>query len=425
MDYFDEEVQTPGAVDCRFVTGPAGTGKTYQFKQRIEADESEGILCATTGVAAVNLGTTTINSVLGYFDLESLADASATGQITRRLIHLRKREGYKSLMLDEASMLEAYALDILTEDAKKANQRLEKDGLQISLELTGDFAQLPPVKGEWGFKAVNWPLYAANLTKLDKIYRQTDLEFLRALSLARQGDGKEASEALRPLAKWSSALDLDFDGTTIVDKNSKVDDINKLRYLKLKGAERSFFSHRWGKQRGEWKQIPAELKLREGASVMILANVYSDPLLGRREIIYANGDSGIVVGFTGGGAWVRLRRTNEVIQLSPIERTFESKDEPDKSAHPNSYYDEKRKRWVWGAVSYLPARLDYAVTVHKSQGLTLDKVQLDPRGAFFGSPNMAYVALSRVRTPQGLKIVGTAEMFARRINRDKEVGEWI
>jgi ATP-dependent DNA helicase PIF1 len=420
-----EEVESRvGSVACRYVSGPAGTGKTYAFKQRIDADETEGVLCATTGVAAVNLNTTTINSLLGYFDLESMSDAFVTGQLTRRMIDLRKRYGYRSIMLDEASMLPAAALDILTEAAKKANARM--DGLQIALELTGDFAQLPPIEGEWAFKASNWDAYAANITRLDHIYRQSDPEFLAALGLARRGDGPNAASALRHLASWTTALDLNFPGTTIVDKNSKVDDINTLRYMKLTSPEKLFRSVRWGKQRGEWKQIPEALRLRIGALVMILNNGYTERGMdGQRELIYANGDTGEITQFEDAGTRVRLKRTGEEVTVPYVTRNFESKDERTDRDDPRSYYDEVRKRWVLGRITYYPMRLAYAVTVHKSQGLTLEHVQLDPRGRFFGSPNMAYVALSRVKSPHGLRIIGTPEMFAKRINVDKDVSEWI
>lgn len=420
FDYEQEEVKR-GSVECRYVTGPAGTGKTYQFRQRIEADADEGILCATTGVAAVNLGTTTIHSTFGYFDTESLIDKYVEGRLVPRYIHLR-RLGIRSVMIDEASMLDADALDIHVRAASDANARLEREGKQIKLELTGDFAQLPPVKGQWAFKSPAWINFEPNIVKLTKIYRQDSVEFLAALSEARKGNGNEAARLLKPLAQWTAALDLYFPGTTIVAKNDEVEKINGLRYGKLIGAERAYRSSRWGQQKGEWKLIPSALKLKEGALVMILANRKDEET---KQMVYANGDTGNVITIGETSIWVQLKRDNSIVEVNTIERGFETKDEPDSVKWPNAYFDEKKKRWVSGGISYLPVRLAYAITVHKSQGLTLDHVQIDPRAHFFGSPNMAYVALSRIKSPNNLKIVGTMEMLARKIKVDADVKGWI
>jgi ATP-dependent exoDNAse (exonuclease V) alpha subunit len=88
------------------------------------------------------------------------------------------------------------------------------------------------------------------------------------------------------------------------------------------------------------------------------------------------------------------------------------------------FYSWKRDRWVIGGVTYFPMRLGYASTVHKTQGLTLDRVQIDIRGGFFSQPNMAYVALSRVRTPEGMRIVGSPDLLAKKIRSDPAVVGW-
>src|SRR5581483_4999118 len=119
VDLMDDSDLRVGEVDVEFVTGAAGTGKTYQLKKLIEEDRSAGLLCATTGVAAVNLSTTTINSMLGYFDTDSLADAYAHGKLVRKIMNVTRQ--YKRLMIDEISMLEATQLDIITQAVMEAN----------------------------------------------------------------------------------------------------------------------------------------------------------------------------------------------------------------------------------------------------------------------------------------------------------------
>ena len=431
----DEIDYSKSTVACSFVTGAAGTGKTYQLRQRIEADPSAGILCATTGVAAVNLGTTTLNSVLKFFDTDSLRDNFVTGKLQRRLIELGKM--YRALMIDEISMMDADQLDIITEAASDANARLGKTQ-QLEIVLTGDFCQLPPVNAKWAFQAHHWDKYAANMQKLTKIWRQEDQPFVDALNLARSGKGAEAAAALRSQVKWSVAQENAFQGTTIFSKNDDVDKFNRMRYMQLQGKELRFKSLRWGKQRSEWKNIPEAIQLKIGAYVMILTNA---PRRGPSTVLdYANGDQGYIVDFGTSGVVVRLDRTGEEHLIPFITRKVTSKEAPEEyiltrdkmqpgdPGYADAPYvddDGTDARWVYGGITYLPVRLAYAATVHKTQGLTLDNVQIDIRGHFFGSPNMAYVGLSRVKSPKGLRIVGTPELLARRINIAQEVLPWV
>src|SRR5262249_13912154 len=90
-----------------------------------------------------------------------------------------------------------------------------------------------------------------------------------------------------------------------------------------------------------------------------------------------------------------------------------------------TFWDPKKGFWVRGAIRYMPLRLAYATTVHKSQGLTLDRIQVDLRNAFLGQPAMTYVALSRCRTADGLHLVGSPEMLSRRCRVDAKVVRWL
>lgn len=146
---------------------------------------------------------------------------------------------------------------------------------------------------------------------------------------------------------------------------------------------------------------------------------------------YVNGDCGHVVEFDEEEEvfHVELVRTGETAAIKPIERFYTTRTKPTDqemaSFNPMPKYDSKTRRWIWGGIQYYPLRLAYAATVHKTQGLSLDRVQIDCRGGFFGQPGMAYVALSRCRTPAGVRIIGTPELFGKRVRVAPEVLRWL
>lgn len=399
-----------------FLCGPAGSGKTTLLRSLDALDPDASILCATTGVAAVNLGTTTLNSVLGYFDTRDLTDAFATGRLQRRLRDIVSRTS--NLRVDEVSMLDGKQLDVIH---MALSEVCEGIGKPFGFMLCGDFCQLPPVKAQWAFEAQCWGEFAANMSKLEKMRRQTDGRFLDALLLARSGKAQEASEALRPLVRWSVSIDSDWDGTTILPKNDAVDNYNKLRYARLQARERAYNTRRAGTQKGEWtKQIPDSLVLKEGAYVMILSNAprQGSPI-DSPTLLYANGDCGVVKQLDTKSVWVELVRNGECVEVGYVERLNEN------VTPGNASLRRRGRMHVIGTCEYVPLRLAYAATVHKCQGLTLDKVQVDIRNAFFGQPSMAYVALSRAREAGNVRVVGTPELLARRIRLDEKVRGWV
>ena len=425
-------------VPCEFVTGIAGTGKTFEITRRVEEDSSYGKLTATTGIAAVNLGTVTLNSELRFFDTESLQDnfirgflqatvkALATGKNGNRREEDEADGGVQNLVIDEVSMMDGVQLDVIHNALEEVNRTLQRP---LGIVLTGDFCQLPPIKAPWAFDASCWSKFAANTTRLTKNWRQGDGRFLDALNLVRSGKGKDAAEALRNLVEFAPTLDTHFDGTTLVSKNVEVDRFNAISLARLQGPEIIVASSLWGKERGEWKNIPQALKLKVGAYVMILSNDTPD-------FTYVNGDCGHVKEFDGEKFWIKLVRTGETVGISTIERfneqqrlphalTKEEKQLRQRGPGLHVHYSKGRKRWILGGVIYYPLRLAYASTVHKSQGLSLDCVQIDCRNRFFSLPSMAYVATSRARTAEGLRIVGTPDLFARRVSVSPKVREWL
>ena len=413
-------------VPCAFVTGIAGSGKTYLLRERIKEDPSYGYLCATTGISAINLNTITLNSLLRYFDTDSLQNSYESGYLLKVLKDLAQRK--RNLVVDEASMMSRDQLDILYQAVSDVNE-YRTVGKPFGIVLTGDFCQLRPINEPFAFEADCWPAFERNTTKLTKNWRQGDGRFLDALNALRRGDGGAGVEILQSLGvEFADSGDANFDGTTIRATNKAVDRFNFLVHRKLKGRMVSVLSTRWGvnpngKPPSEWRQIPEKLELKIGSYVMILAN---DTDSGEGEFSFANGDCGHVVDYDDLDETfeVKLVRNEETVQIGMIERKIVSRDEP------NGFYPGKRpfkegRNWVYGGISYFPLRLAYAATVHKTQGLSLDRIQVDCREGFFGQPSMAYVALSRARTAEGVRIVGTPQQFAKKVKVSPEVLRWL
>ena len=416
-DRSDEEC----APRCEFLTGPAGTGKTFEIKRRIAEDPSYGILCATTGIAAVNLNSVTLNSVLKYFDTESLEDRFTSGVLVHILHGLAKI--YRNLVIDEVSMLSGQQLDYIHEAMTDVNgyATVKKP---MGIVLTGDFCQLPPIKSPWAFTADCWPEFEKNTVKLDHFWRHPDPRFLEAINCVRRGDGPSGARLLAGMVEFAERADTHYDGTTIYGKNVEVDRYNFVAHNRLSGVPTTVDSRRWGKHRSEWKHIPNKLTLKEGAYVMILSNDVP-------EFTYVNGDCGHIVEYDEEDLVFRVNliRTGTTVSIPTIERFYATREKPTASemanASPTPKYDGKMRRWIWGGIEYFPLRLAYAATVHKTQGLSLDRVQIDCRGGFFGQPGMAYVALSRCRTPEGVRIIGTPELFGKRVRVAPEVLRWL
>src|SRR5579859_926113 len=431
---------------CKFTTGCAGTGKTYNAVKSVQADPSSGILSSTTGISAVNLGAITINSLLKYSDVRVMRDHFLTGALSRVLHPLAK--AHRWLTIDEISMYGGDALDILYRAVEEANRYVDVP-VPMGIHIIGDLAQLPPVKAPWVFTANCWERFRENTETLTKVWRQGDARFLEALNLVRRGEGAAAAEVLTSLgARFETALDTEFDGTTILPRNDQVGRYNALALDQVPGQKFRVASRRWGQQHSEWGQslrtkewgIPPEVELKIGAYVMLLANA--------PDFEYVNGDCGQIEMYADLNNHekaqpflnIRLVRTGKIVTITPLTRGVEHSERPagwqatadripasqdDGGWLPRPHYRSRVKRWVMGQISYFPLRLAYSSTVHKTQSLTLDRVQVDIRNHFFSAPAMEYVALSRCRTLAGLRIVGQPEVFAKHCNFDERIREWL
>ena len=464
--YTGDPHESDAGVPCQFITGPAGTGKTHHVRALVDDSPREYELCATTGIAAVNMGpgVTTINSLLKFFNYDSLKDRFMTGSLQRVLADLA-RSGTRWLVCDEVSMLSGPALDVIY-DAIAACNQYRTVAHPLGLIATGDFLQLPPIPdrdnpatGKFAFEADCWPAFAANTLKLTKNWRQVDRAYLDALASARRGCGASCVDGLlKAGVEFRDVLDNQFDGTSLVSKNNQADWFNNTRLRELQGDSFLLNSWRWGtadaqrRPPREWKLVPYQLPLKIGAYVMVLVNDLP-------RFRYVNGSCGHITAFDQEKGTVHVELVSgglvgETFPFHRICRPVERNVPPDEIAEElrsasgaegrasvmatygwdqrmgdprpaEVHYDSQRQKWVHGALYYTPLRLAWASTVHKSQGLTLDNVQLDCRDHFFRSPAMAYVALSRCRTPGGLKVVGATDVLAKAVNVDARVLEWV
>lgn len=435
-----------GIVPVRFVTGSAGTGKTYTVREAIAADPKFGILAATTGIAAVNLGAITLNSLLKYYDTRSLEDAFFNGWLLKSLLKLVE-DDYKWLVIDEVSMMDGAQLDIIYQCVKQLNELLAMSGRPpLGILLTGDFCQLPPVKAKWAFEAECWAVFEAATERLTRSWRQTDVKFLEAVNHIRSGRGMVGATILSQMGvEFVKHAETTFAGTTIIAKNDAVDNFNWLCHSRIPGIPITIKSQRWmckGRQHpSEWKHIPEEMKVKPGAYVMILSNDTPD-------FTYVNGDCGYVTRCPDDSSstfGIRLIRNQEEVDIGMLMRKVTQKEPPDELIMEHQGMDEDALRkiehvsgmpywdsgvgrsgaWVTGAVTYYPFKLAYASTVHKTQGLTLDKVQIDLNQNFMSAPGMCYVAISRCKSPQGLRIVGSPALLGSRVKTDPAVQRWL
>jgi hypothetical protein len=435
----------PPVPTFTYLAGAAGSGKTFATKEWAEREKGL-LLCATTGIAAINLGGETINSVLGYFDTSSLQEMYITGFLTAKLGKLWKA-GVRRLILDEVSMLAGDQLSFLVKGIEEVNGRgyvldKKKDDddsppPQMGLTLVGDFLQLAPVKAPYAFEAPEWDRFTApgQVVTLTDIRRQADAAFIAVLRAARLGRGDQVVEYFQARGAIQQETDDRYEGPTILAKNESVDRYNALRMTQLRGAEVVFPSTRWGKQRSEWGRpdkppstwgIPEKLTLKIGALVMVLANRRDEA----RQLLYVNGDLGTLVDVSADGteAWVELQRHKQQVAVTYVQRQVKL---PCDSARRKELRGEGKEylldsKWeIAGAISYMPLRVAYASTVHKSQGLSLDKVQVNVRDAFFKTPGMLYVALSRARTAEGLRLVGSPAALIERCVSDPRLKGWL
>lgn len=389
------------AGESVLLTGPAGAGKTFVLNQFIRLAKSEGkhvSVTATTGLAATHLGGTTIHSWAGIGVLDYIPNGFAEHITKGRREIIEKTD---VLIIDEISMLHDYRLDMVDEACRLVRRKDEPFG-GIQVIMSGDFFQLPPINREGsrngGFVVHSrvWQELDPTICYLQEQHRQDDEHLLDILNALRGGDIRR-HHAEKLLERVEVEPPTDKLLTELHTVNIDVDRMNEARLDELSGDELLYTQITTGAdnyvenlQRSVL--APSTLRLKKGALVMAVKNA--------ADRKYANGSIGTVIDFEEATEYPIVEFQNgRVVNMMPD--SWELRDG-----------DKKR-----ASITQIPLRLAWAITVHKSQGMTLDAARIDLRKAFV--EGMGYVALSRVKNLENLYLTGINRM-ALQVSEDAQ-----
>lgn len=396
-----------------FLTGRAGTGKTTFLQQIQECVDKRFVVLAPSGVAAIHAGGQTIHSFFGFdFGVQGPKSMGSMNEAKRLLV-----QNIDTIIIDEASMLRCDILDAIDRMLRDCRYSSKLFG-GVQMIFVGDMFQLPPVvtgedmgtmeqlygKGAAFFYKAHC-LTDETLPKIEfqKVYRQSDKAFIDLLDRLRLGqvtsaDLKKINERVQTSTHSSNEDDLRI---TLTSYRDDAKTINEVRLEELPGESFSFEATYEGKISKQLKDVVDEvLVLKEGAQVMFLRN----DQLGR----WANGTIVKVIS---------LDEDKILVQL-PNDSIHEvGKETWDSLEYEYDALSKKCIKKVVGSVKQYPLRLAWAITIHKSQSLTFDKVNID-FGRYAFACGQAYVALSRVRSFEGLYLVSPMNYSSIRVSRE-------
>jgi hypothetical protein len=417
-----------------FLTGKAGTGKTTLLREIIQTTHKNCVVVAPTGIAALNAGGVTIHSMFQlpfggflpdnstpHFTENSKFESRATLRRHFRMSGLKKSviQNMELLIIDEVSMLRSDlldAMDFMMQSVRKKNRPF--GGVQVL--FIGDLLQLPPVvkdeewntlrkyyRGKFFFHShvveQNPPLYI----ELSMIFRQTDDRFISVLNNLRnnkitQNDIQILNEFVQP----NFDLKANKGYITLTTHNAKADTINSQSLLDLEGNSRIYKADIVDDFPDKIYPLENRLELKIGAQVMFIKN---DLSLEKR---FFNGKMGFVKSLAEKEILIHFPDENKTIEVEKYEWQNIRY-----SVNENTKEIEEE---VLGTFTHYPIKLAWAITVHKSQGLTFDKAALDVSQVFL--PGQAYVALSRLRSLGGLILLSPLRMNG--ISNDQDVMDY-
>lgn len=402
-----------------FLTGKAGTGKTTFLRDVVRHTKKKCIVLAPTGIAAVNAGAMTIHSFfqfgLGPF-VKGVIEPKSDFRIKKSKLELIRN--LQLLIIDEVSMVRADLMDHIDVELRRIRRNSKPFG-GVQLLMIGDLQQLPPIahggeddllrqyyKTLYFFSSTALKSMKYSCIELKTVYRQTDGHFINILNHAR-----ECTLTNQDISDLNTRYIPDFspkpeDGyIRLMTHNRQVDYINATEMAKLDSHPFTFEAAVTGTFPEESYPTANSLTLKKGAQVMFIKN---DP-----ERRFINGTLGEVRSIDKNCIAVRLAESGKTIEVEPMEWQ-----------NIRYQFDEETKEISSkqiGRFKQYPLKAAWAITVHKSQGLTFDKAIIDVHAAF--SPGQAYVALSRCRTLEGLVL--SSPVSASVFMKDKAVDAYM
>jgi len=415
-----------------FLTGKAGTGKTTLLKEIIRTTHKKAVIVAPTGIAALNAGGVTIHSFFqlpfsGFipeFNVPPTVSEQLKLETKDTLVKHFKFTGKRKaiiqsvelLIIDEVSMLRADLLDAMDWTLRAVRkENLPFGGVQVL--YIGDLLQLPPVirNEEWSvlrnyyngiffFNALvvqeDPPLYI----ELKKVYRQSDADFIQILNHLRNNlITKEDIEILNQYVNPTFSSKDNPGYVTLTTHNAKADTINQQALNELKGKSWFYEADITGEFPPHMHPIDEKTELKVGAQVMFIKNDLSF------DKNYYNGKTGVIKSLSTEEIFVYFPEEKKTIEVERYEWQNIRYSLDDKT--------QEIKEEVLGTFVHYPIKLAWAITVHKSQGLTFEKAILDVSQVF--APGQAYVALSRLRSLEGLVLLKPIQLNG--LENDRQV----
>ncbi|NQU99983.1 MAG: AAA family ATPase, partial [Parcubacteria group bacterium] len=351
-----------------FLTGSAGTGKTFllnKFIKHLEKKEIKVGVTASTGIAATHLGGRTIHSWVGM-GIEQYMDDKAVRKLIKNY-DLRERIREASiLIIDEISMIDADRLNLINKICKAAKDPFRAFG-GMQIVMCGDFFQLPPIDREkvaqFAYDSFAWQHSEIKICYLEKQFRQNDLKFTGILNKIRKNKAGQAELALLKTRLYKSVKS-SVKPTKLYTHNINVEAINDHELSCINEEEKVYHMVEHGspdlvKVLKKSCLSPEDLKLKVGAVVMFIKNNFVDG--------YVNGTLGEVIGFDEEHDYPVVKTKNGVEII----------------AEPRSWsIGEDNDDEVIASIKQIPLRLAWAITVHKSQGMGLEVAEIDLSKSF-------------------------------------------
>jgi hypothetical protein len=414
-----------------YLSGKAGTGKTTFLKTIVPSCGKLYVVAAPTGVAAINAGGVTLHSLFGlptkaFIPSADPVDPNLANNTLMMLRHFRyptqKREMLRELellVIDEVSMVRMDILDAVDLALRTVRRNPEPFG-GVQLLLIGDLYQLAPVVkedeagllgqyygGRYFFDSHAYKKINPVQLELETVHRQTDRQFVGLLNRIRHAEfDRDDYETLMQYYQPDFEPEKEAGFVTLTTHNATADRMNEEALKKLDGEERYLVAKIIKDFPENLYPTESALRVKIGAQVMFVKN---DP---SPEKYYFNGKIGVIHAIEESHIEVLFQETGQVIKVKP--ETWENK------RYALSKAGDKLDEEVLGSFVQYPIRLAWAITIHKSQGLTFDKAVIDAGKSF--APGQVYVALSRCRSMEGLVL--KSEITSRSIQCDPRIVEF-